>query len=43
MYKKSIEILIGACLSFTAQAVDYIKIAPMDQVVNGTVSDVRKN
>ncbi len=42
MYKKSIEILIGACLSFTAQAVDYIKIAPMDQVVNGTVSDVRK-
>lgn len=42
MYKKSIILLLGAFLSLTARAVDYIKIAPMSQIVKGTVSDIRK-
>lgn len=42
MYKKSIILLIGVCITQTAQAVDYIKIAPMSQIVKGTVGAVRK-
>lgn len=42
MHKKTISILLGLCCSLTVQAVDYIKIAPMSQIVNGTVGAVRK-
>ncbi len=42
MYKRSMILMLGMCISLTAQAVDYIKIAPMSQIVKGSVSNVRK-
>ena len=36
-------LLLGMCLSFSTQAVDYIKIAPMSQIVKGSVGNVRSS
>ena len=41
MHSKSILFVLGICLSLSVQAVDYIKIAPMSQIVKGTVGNVR--
>ena len=41
MHNKSILFVLGICLSLSVQAVDYIKIAPMSQIVKGTVGNVR--
>ncbi len=41
MHIKFKILLLGMSISLTAQAVDYIKIAPMNQVVKGSVGNVR--
>lgn len=43
MQIRSIMLLLGMFFSVSAQAVNYIKIAPMKQIVKGVVGNVQKN